>query len=872
MAGLRALPPAQTAAASPTDIYNPAVMAPAAGVASTKFTVSVPTATIKRPASIAIAPINKPAIAIVNLSGSNCTTRTSGTTCWASVSAPVGNQMFVATAFSANNATGTKISAAVVNAIISSAAANTVTMTTSGAPASILVSLESNNPKAAATIRTDVIARDANGYTIVGPDAYASAITLTSSDPTDVSLKPTVITRPAWPSSILSYDGKPLAQPVVIGAQAAGVATSAVTPSQLMAAPHGSTAIASAQISSAVGGIIQLPDGTRLSVPAQALPVSSVVQLANVPSPQPGATIAPVQPLAPTIRVTFGLTQQASGTVQSAMSLALPQSYVQMLKRRAAARPRTAVTDIAIAIVNICTETDCYQSIGEPVQEGTDIAISFVSSLFTSQIKSIEVTLAGLATHGTALLQPGWRVWDPNATPTAATNYTHWVAESPPPKPFHPVLLLHGIASSIEGTFPDDMVKQIVANGDYDTVIGYDYNWGDTADRQASAIASAVSSLGYQHLDIVGHSMGTLVGMGVAANIAPTYVQNLVLIEGPLHGAMTTQGNQLLSSIGFITSITGSIVSPGSLISGLGLLNVNAGWAAQFAPTSTVITGIEGALRKRPPFRVIEAAGGTPLFSYEPTLFALLTGRTMPQPNDGIIETASELDTTDVRGLTGLPGGTPGGTVPVPAFSPESHVTLVDNLVDEGLVQTSIEFQIENSNGTYFSGAPTIVMKGSGAAGGICQANNTSGYTYTPDKSSIDTAVFSVQPALGTWQIEKPQGTACDLTWGFGFFLGTAPNVLRTPAPTQSPFFDQKDPKGNVTHIDTLQVWAIADCSEGSRTPPTPCAAAPGTQLPFVPPNPQASAAPALQQASGLQQIEIRRPLSRSVAYITDLV
>ena len=137
---------------------------------------------------------------------------------------------------------------------------------------------------------------------------------------------------------------------------------------------------------------------------------------------------------------------------------------------------------------------------------------------------------------------PGLRYYDPNTR--------LWQAGSPPNVPTHPLLLEHGIFSCVEGTFPSALVERYRAEGAYDFINGYDYDWLKNPTDIAPQIQGAVDQFGFQHLDIFAHSYGTINVLATIPTLAaPTQIDNLVLYDGPLDGALIANDDTYLGEL-----------------------------------------------------------------------------------------------------------------------------------------------------------------------------------------------------------------------------------------------------------------------------------------------------------------------------------
>jgi hypothetical protein len=138
-----------------------------------------------------------------------CSAVSNGTQCTLFVKAPVGNDTFLISTFDASNATGNELSTASVTQTIVAGQANAINVTLDGVVATIVLSLQSAAPPegAPATIGITVMAKDADGNTIIGPGSFDNTISLSDADSSGTTkLSTTSVTAPST-SVTLNYNG-----------------------------------------------------------------------------------------------------------------------------------------------------------------------------------------------------------------------------------------------------------------------------------------------------------------------------------------------------------------------------------------------------------------------------------------------------------------------------------------------------------------------------------------------------------------------------------------------------------------------------------------------------------------------------------------
>ena len=159
--------------------------------------------------------------------------------CSVAVSAPPGNDVFTAAAFAGRDGTGAQLSTGSATASVPANGSATVPLTLDGIVAGITVGVAAAVVPVGlkSTFYVYVSATDAAGETIIGSDPFSTPVTLSVSDPANVTtLSQTTVTSPA--AGIAgTYDGRSLTSPppaVTIGASAANVPAGAIASATLV--------------------------------------------------------------------------------------------------------------------------------------------------------------------------------------------------------------------------------------------------------------------------------------------------------------------------------------------------------------------------------------------------------------------------------------------------------------------------------------------------------------------------------------------------------------------------------------------------------------------------------------------------------------
>ena len=343
----------------------------------------------------------------------------------------------------------------------------------------------------------------------------------------------------------------------------------------------------------------------------------------------------------------------------------------------------------------------------------------------------ITAVIGFLKDAGAGIVSPGLRYCDPT------TN--KWTTTLPSQVAFRPVLLLHGIMSTVESTYKADTTcNWLRVNGAYDAVYGYDYNWLDKPANIAPQIVAAIANLHLHQLDIVAHSYGTIVALAVIPQLDIDQVQNLVLIGGPLNGSFAASPEVVATMI--------AVANPGLGLYSLGVAKTLSALDAApfqiFIPGNADLKSIRSAFinntNSAAPQRVIEIAGGTSFGSKEDAIIKQLYPGSVGTPYDGIVSKSSALDPAIAgKSWTGTFNGNLSYANPyvyatgiwnVKAgtmlhFEPKlTHVEMVNNQsVENGEIATDLNFVVWNGPYEPFSFNQPTYVKGVGSrVGSIC--------------------------------------------------------------------------------------------------------------------------------------------------------
>lgn len=573
------------------------------------------------------------------------------------------------------------------------------------------------------------------------------------------------------------------------------------TPSPMPTPPNATESVQQ-YVVAANGATLSLPSGTSVTIPANAIPADGIVQASTLTSTtaQPPSSAPLVKANLPVISIAFGKPQAAT-----------PAFRASAMMRRNGASSSNGKIRVVIPqgyyanagqftqpILAIYTSSGVVTIPGILQQIGNTIVAEFPSSVFlNAPVQGLQIFFGFLQAHAAGVFHEGLRYWDPTVG--------DWTTNPPPATIVHPILLLHGLASSVEDSYPPTMVQQLRANGAYDVVLGYDYNWTDLATNVAPRVAAALAPLNLSHLDVAGHSYGTLVAMATTPLLS-SQADNVILYEGPLQGALTDEANYL----GLVISLSmppslNFLYLPSSLV-------VSSDWYQQFVPGNGALSSIEQSFSSvNSPTRLIKVAGGTSL-PFEAQAFQALTGSPLPEC-DGLITPDSAEDTGLLTPWL-MRNGVPGGSFPM-EFKDQSHVSLVSNGSVEAAVQNDIDFVLDNADpitGVFDQGQPTVFFKGVGANIGIASIYPTGNGVFGPEPASVPAPEMTFSPATApaavSYQTEG-QNNAID----FDVVLSPTSSIGATPTGTVKLDMTDQTTHQTIAAYNTVDFWLLPACS-----------------------------------------------------------
>lgn len=343
----------------------------------------------------------------------------------------------------------------------------------------------------------------------------------------------------------------------------------------------GTIASVSQSISAVSGGTITLPDGSSVTIAAGVLPADQLLQLSEV-------SYLPVQPpntaitgVGPGLILGFANAVQFSSATAGMVSRAIfPRTSASGNESNSTSSPAAAAIQFSVNTTNNSTA----------LLNGSLPTANFVDAtgvnIFTGLDGSYDSTLkVATGTAGFDLLT-GFindKIAQIQFSMTNDTNLDGYVTLIPGPLNFgidsqgnpawvayvscpvgNTVVLVHGMGTSVQGgdkekgaTFPVATAQSIKKDGNYDSVVGFDYDWTLGINTSGAQLAGFLSTLagcsGITMLDIEAHSEGVPVSMSAilqnASSQSPATIKHLVSLGGPIMGTPVASDPRILQSI-----------------------------------------------------------------------------------------------------------------------------------------------------------------------------------------------------------------------------------------------------------------------------------------------------------------------------------
>jgi hypothetical protein len=198
------------------------------------------------------------------------------------------------------------------------------------------------------------------------------------------------------------------------------------------------------------------------------------------------------------------------------------------------------------------------------------------------------------------------------------------------------LVLIHGIFSSVETAFKYPIAAQIGKAGQYQQIVGFDYDWTEPPSVEGPIFAKFLNDLvssGVTTFDIEAHSYGSPVTYAALPYVKGAKIPNVVTLGGPLplRGTPLAAGYYLRLVLVDLADI---FVGPPSLINHAYESGMVASLGTNSSEMKAILSGIN-ALPQKPDF--IDIAG-TKEYPQEFLVWPVLWAAGVHFPWDGIVE------------------------------------------------------------------------------------------------------------------------------------------------------------------------------------------------------------------------------------------
>jgi hypothetical protein len=301
----------------------------------------------------------------------------------------------------------------------------------------------------------------------------------------------------------------------------------------------GTIATTSQAITAAAGGTIALPDGSNVVIPPGALVSDQTVTLSEVtilPKQPPNASVVSVgnalilslttpNPTASKRKSKMDVTDQQGASTDLTFTITDPSSLTSSLQNSA---PITDSTDIS-SVDNFIGAAGTYDgNIAQVSVPFTDLSgVSSQDAISTLSVSEANIVPSTPPALGSRSLTNG--AWSNFSCPAAGANV---------------LVLVHGMASSVEQAFPaaGGCAGTIQGNGGYNAVVGFNYDWQhqsiDDAGQQLATFLDQLSQCngGVGQIDVEAHSEGVAVTISAGGLAKTANISNFVSLGGPILG------------------------------------------------------------------------------------------------------------------------------------------------------------------------------------------------------------------------------------------------------------------------------------------------------------------------------------------------
>jgi pimeloyl-ACP methyl ester carboxylesterase len=296
-------------------------------------------------------------------------------------------------------------------------------------------------------------------------------------------------------------------------------------------------------ISAAQGGVITLPSGSSVSIPAGALASDQSVTLSvlsSLPKQPPNGFIVGLGPalsisFAPVTTSAASLQSQPGPNSQSNASSASLLFVLNFLGSTATgldgAAPIGEYIKVNGSVDNWWGLAGQIDPVNKKVTFTVDPAV--FSNAYASNISDFRF-IFGLGNvnpnlPGIALPRP--RYWNGSSWVDTPVPSILLYTGTPPSSDPKTLVFVHGVNSFVDQAFGDcgagsfDATSEILKAGGYTQAIGLDYDWTQNVDLSGQQLAAFLRATALKHFDLEGHSMGGAVVLSGASYISEPAIQ-----------------------------------------------------------------------------------------------------------------------------------------------------------------------------------------------------------------------------------------------------------------------------------------------------------------------------------------------------------
>jgi hypothetical protein len=299
------------------------------------------------------------------------------------------------------------------------------------------------------------------------------------------------------------------------------------------------------------GGVITLPGGSSVSIPAGVLANDQLVTLSllsSMPNQPPSGLL---QSVGHALSISFASAQTGATDAHAFIGASNRQpngtGSLQFVLKLGSNPGNGLVGSAPIADIMDLTEGDVFIGIPGSFDLATGIGQLSVPIMEVQNAQTITVGQTNL--NPNRLVPPprfGGRIWD--------AIQGQWLDY---PQGFDPckktLILEHGVNSSVEEAY-GGCINDIMAAGGYQQVVGFNYDWTQRPSIAGPLLAAFLNALqtdGLRQADIEAHSFGTITALAAISQSPSLNIPHMILKGGPLDGTPLAQSKNFVTVISY---------------------------------------------------------------------------------------------------------------------------------------------------------------------------------------------------------------------------------------------------------------------------------------------------------------------------------